>query len=80
MVAVFWFEGYDTILGVAGQIVYQDVSEPESIRRFSISRGDRVVDSGSAVCGWEVCWIRSRSVVHDRSRKCGESRRANGEQ
>ena len=75
---VFWVEGYDTVLDVAGQIVYQVVSEHEPIRRFSISRGDRVADSGSVVWGPKACWIISRSVVHDRSRRCGESRRANG--
>jgi hypothetical protein len=43
MVAVFWFASYDTVLDVAGQIVYQDVFEHELIRRFSISKDDRSV-------------------------------------
>jgi hypothetical protein len=44
MLAVILVECYDTVLGIADQIVYQDVFEHELIRRVSIAKGDRGVD------------------------------------
>ena len=79
MVAVFWFECYDTILSSVEQIVCQRVSEHEANRVVSVARGDPGEEYKVSACV-EVYWKRSRSVVHDRSRRCGESRRASGGQ
>ena len=79
MVAVFWFEDYDTILSNVAQIVCQRVSEHEANRAVSAATGDPVEEYKVSLCV-EVCWKRSQIVIHDGSRRCGESRRANGEQ
>jgi hypothetical protein len=79
MVVVFWCESNDTILSSVEQIVCQHVSEHEASRVVSVARGDQSEEYKVSVCV-EVCWIRSRIVVDDRSRRCGESRPANGGQ
>ena len=77
IMVIFRFESYDTILSIVEQIVCRYVFEHERNREVSVAMDDQAEEYKVSVCA-EVYWKKSRSGVHDRSRRYGESRRATG--